>query len=459
MNILFISSEVYPFAYCGGLGEVVSSLTKALAKIDVESDVRCVMPLYSSVSREYREKMKYCGFYYTSLSWRHQYCGVFEYEEGNVKYYFLDNEYYFKRNMMYGDFDDAERYAYFSKAALELPYFVKWMPDIVHANDWQSALSVIYQRCFNILPNAKTVYTIHNIEYQGRYSMDIYSDILGLNEAFEGVVRFNGDINLTKGAICSCDRLTTVSKRYAKEIQTEYYAHSLDSVIRDNSVKLKGIVNGIDVEKYKIIDKKEEVKERLQKLCNLPVDSNIPIFSMVTRLVSHKGIDLVIRVIDEIMKADIQLILLGKGDFAYERAMTDIQKRYCKKMCVKIGFDSEASKEIYRGSDFFLMPSKSEPCGIAQMIASINGTIPIVRETGGLYDTIKPYNPCTNEGNGITFATYNAHDMLGAIWRAIGIYNDKQQFYPLRRNAEEADFSVYKSAEEYLKLYKEMMYV
>ncbi len=467
-KILFVTSEARPFAASGGLGDVAGSLPVSLKKAGGEDlDVRVVMPLYASVSQEFRDQMVLKCKFTVKLAWRMQYCGVFELVRDGVTYYFIDNEYYFKREMLYGSYDDGERFAYFCKAVLDMLDPIGFVPDVLHANDWQSALCVIYHKCRDYYPSMKCVFTIHNIEYQGKYSFAILGDVFDLPQSAENVVGFDGCINLLKGAIVCCDALTTVSPQYANEIKSEYFAQGLHGIINANSYKLSGILNGIDTVYYnpdadkeipfefnsKAISGKAKNKAALQQELGLPVKEDVPVIAMITRLVSHKGLDLVCRVAEDLLCADVQLVILGTGEAVYESFFSEIAERYPNKVSANIAFDKFLAKRIYASADIFLMPSKSEPCGLAQMISARYGTVPIVRETGGLYDSIKPYNPETEEGNGITFATYNAHDMLDAIWRALGLYSDKPTWRKLRRNAMKSDFTWERSAKEYLDLY------
>lgn len=473
MKILYVGAEAIPFASTGGLGEVMSSLPAAVAASNESFDVRAVMPLYSSIGEEYRKKMVKVDEFTVNLSWRAQYCGVWKLVKDNVIWYFIDNEYYFKRDSLYGYFDDGERYAYFSMAVLEMMSHIGFYPDILHANDWQAALSVIYLRLKYNYDAIRTVYTIHNIEYQGVYGREVLGDLFGINDEEFGIVEFNGNINLTKGAIVCCDKLTTVSERYSEEIKTPYFAHGLDRIISDFGYKTTGIVNGISYEYYDPKNKndllgsayssvyrtfsgKASNKEELQKYAGLPEKPDTPIVSMITRLASHKGVDLVKRVLEEFVQGDVQFVILGTGEKEYEDFFKELESQYPEKVRAFILFDKKLSKWIYAGSDIFLMPSKSEPCGLSQMIASRYGTIPVVRETGGLYDTIKPFNPVTEEGNGITFVTYNAHDMLDALNRAVALYDDKPLWKKLVKKAMNADFTWNASAEKYTALYKEL---
>lgn len=473
MKILYVGGEALPFASTGGLGDVLGSLPAALKAYSPDDDVRMVMPLHGKIGPQWREKMTKVAEFTVQLAWRCQYCGVWSLEKDGVTVYFIDNEYYFKRSRLYGEYDDGERYAYFSLAVMEMLEKIDFIPDILHANDWQSALTVLYSKVRYPQYGIKTVYTIHNIEYQGIYSKDILGEVFALPDSAMSLVEFDGCVNLTKGAIVACDKLTTVSQRYSEELRTPYYASGLDGIIGENAYKSCGIVNGIDISyydpmndpdmigpkygaKYKLFSNKAKNKTALQEALGLPVDENIPMISMITRLVSHKGVDLVKHVIDQVLGEDVQFVLLGTGNAEFEEFFTWLESRYPTKVRALIRFDKKLSKQIYAASDLFLMPSKSEPCGLSQMIASRYGAIPIVRETGGLYDTIKPFNPETGEGNGVTFYAYNAHDMLDAIRRAIALWNDENDRKKLVRNAITADFSWNASAAKYADLYKSM---
>ena len=430
-KILFVASESTPFIATGGLAEVIGSLSKALAAND-DYDVRVVIPLYSDISWDLRTKFKYVGNLFVPLGWRNQYCGIFSYEANNVTFYFLDNEYYFKRPGCYGYYDDGERFAFFCRSVMEIMPFLNFYPDIMHCHDWQAALAAVYLKtiyCFR--PEyqfIRALFTIHNIEYQGKYSLDILEDLFGISNNWKYLLEYNKCINLMKAAIECSERFSTVSPRYAEEIKNPYYAHGLDPIIRRNEFKLFGILNGIDVDSYnpatdraifsnysvENIEPKKICKTELQKMFNLPVKPDTPVIALISRLVAHKGLDLVRTVIEEVLREDVQVIILGKGDSAYENYFSDLARRYVGKFVSVIAFNPDLSRKIYSGADLFLMPSKSEPCGLSQMIASRYGTVPIVRETGGLYDSIKPVG---NGGNGFTFAAYNAYDMLYVIRR------------------------------------------
>lgn len=468
-KILFVASEARPFVATGGLADVIGSLPVALAK-DPKYDIRVVIPLYSDVKTEVRRKMSFLGNIYVPLSWRNQYCGIFTYEMNGVTFYFLDNEYYFKRPGCYGYYDDGERFAFFSKAVMEIMPFIGFYPDILHCHDWQAALAAIYLKTIYCkrpeYQFIKALFTIHNIEYQGKYSMDILEDLFGISYEYASLLEYDGCINLMKGAIECCERFSTVSPTYAKEIKTAQYAHGLQDIIRRNEEKLTGILNGIDVESYNSetdsalfanfsaenFDNKKICKTELQKMLGLPV-KDVPVIAMITRLVSHKGIDLVQTVIEDVLHEDVQFVLLGTGDARYEDYFRDLGKRYEGKVSANIAFNGDLSRKIYSGSDVFLMPSVSEPCGLSQMIASRYATVPIVRETGGLFDSIKPYGA---GGNGFTFASCNPYDMLYVIHEALDTYKNNEAWKSLMKKAATTDFSWARSAEDYKKLYSQM---
>ncbi len=467
-KILFVASECTPFIVTGGLAEVIGSLSKALAATG-NFDVRVVVPLYSDIKKEYRDKFTYLGNIYVHLAWRNQYCGIFKYEQDGVIFYFLDNEFYFKRPGCYGYFDDGERFAFFSRAVLEIMPFLNFYPDVMHCHDWQSALAAIYLKtnyCFRQeYQFIRALFTIHNIEYQGQYSLDILSSLFDIYGKYQYLVEYNNSINLMKGAIECCERFSTVSPRYAQEIKEPYYAHGMDPIVRRNEFKLSGILNGIDDTGYNPqfdthifanyspddMSNKAVNKAELQKMLNLPEKPDTPVISMISRLVSHKGFDLVLNIIEELLQSDVQFVVLGTGDSYYENFFKDLAGRYPDKMSAQIMFNNDLSRKIYAGSDIFLMPSKSEPCGLSQMIACRYATIPVVRETGGLYDSIKPLQ------NGYTFTNYNAHDMLYVIREAISDYKNKDVWSKLMYRAATSDFSWTNSAKQYEALYMSML--
>lgn len=470
MKILFASSEAYPFAMSGGLADVSGALPKALRRRLV--GCRVVMPLYSGVSQELRDKMTFVCSITVPVSWRRQYCGVFEAHLDGVIYYLLDNEYYFKRDMLYGYYDDAERFAFFSRAVLEIIPYIGFTPDIIHCNDWQTAMVPVYLNEFykfdKLYENMKTVYTIHNIQYQGKYGMELYGDVLGLKPGRESLLEYDGCINLMKGAIQCADKVTTVSPTYSSEILQPYYSHGLDSILKQFTYKLTGIVNGIDTDVYNpetdpLIFKNFNVDNMAAKACNkaelqkqmgLPQKADTALIGMVTRLVKHKGLDLVKRVFEELLSADLQFVILGSGEWEFETFFYEMAQKHPDKVALKLGFDAQLAHRIYAGADMFLMPSKSEPCGLAQMVALRYGTVPIVRETGGLNDTIK--DSLSGEGNGFTFANFNAHEMQEAVWRSLAGYSNKEGWDILRRRCMQCDNSWGASANAYIRLYKEI---
>jgi len=477
LKILYAASEALPYASTGGLADVVGSLPKAVKKeLGRGADVRVVIPLYPTVRRKYAEEITMTSEINVRLAWRNQYCGIWQTESEGVIFYFIDNEYYFNRQFLYGSFDDGERFAYFGKAILELMAAVNFYPDVLHANDWQTAPAVIYlKRKYAHLPayeNIRVLFTIHNIDYQGIYDFSILGDVFELAEWDRGVVEYNGCINLLKGAIVCADKVSTVSDRYADEILTEYYASGLHHILRASQDKLVGILNGIDVNYYsgesdpeiaanftaQNLAPKALCKAELEDICGFSHEPETPILAMVSRLAAHKGFDLVCRVIDELLsQTSLRFALLGTGEFELEDFFVRLAERYPSRVCVKLEYNKTLSKKFYAGADMFLMPSKSEPCGLAQMIASRYGTVPIVRETGGLFDTIKPYNKYTGEGNGFTFANYNAHEMKDVVENSIKLYMENPaEWSHLVKSAMNMDFSWRVSAKKYIDIYEKL---
>lgn len=475
MKIMYVSSEVAPFIKTGGLGDVAGSLPKALVERGHEVAVFC--PLYSAISGEWRSKMQYLKNAYVQLAWRNQYCGVFHLEQDGVNFYFIDNEYYFARSQCYGEYDDAERFAFFSKAVLEILPDLDFKPDVINCNDWQTALvPVYYNLMFGARPfyqGIKTVFTIHNIQYQGRYGREILEYVLGIDDVHfrSGFVAQDGDVNLMKAAIVACNAVTTVSQTYAEEIQTSYYSFGLDSILRQNSWKLHGILNGIDMDVFnpqsdpklcknytpKTLKNKTANKQELLKLCGLEASEQTPVIGIISRFVSAKGLDLIEAVLHDILADDVRMVVLGKGDWRYEQMFLEAKRRYPAKISVSIMFSGDLANKIYGGADMLLMPSRSEPCGLAQMIAMRYGTVPIVRETGGLKDTVQAYVDYQGIGNGFSFASYNAHDMLHVIREACGVYrNNPPGWEYLMKTGMTTDFSWNHSAEKYLELYQSL---
>lgn len=472
MKILYASSEAYPFAMSGGLADVAGALPKALRRRLV--GCRVVMPLYSGVPEELKAEMKFITSITVPVAWRRQYCGIFEARYNGVIYYLLDNQYYFKRDGLYGHYDDAERYAFFSRAVLEILPYIDYTPDIIHCNDWQTAMVPVYLDRFYCHDlrylNIKTVFTIHNIQYQGKFGYELIEDVLGLPAEDTGLLEYENCVNLMKAAIECSHVVTTVSPTYANEILTPEYSHGLSPVLERNRHKLFGIVNGIDTAVYnpetdpalfknysaETPDDKAVNKAELQKYVGLPEKPDSALIGIVSRLVDHKGFDLVKCVFEDMLKANIQVVILGSGDWEFETFFYEMSQKYKDKVAFKLGFIPDLARKIYAGADIFLMPSKSEPCGLAQMISLRYGTIPIVRKTGGLNDTITDVS--IENGNGFVFDNYNAHLMLETVWRAIGMYdNDKVAFKALRDKAMAIDNGWNVSAGEYIKLYKNIL--
>lgn len=471
MKVLYATSEARPFAASGGLADVAGSLPQAIRARLV--GCRVVLPLYESVPQELRDQMRFVTSFSVPVAWRRQYCGVFEARSGGVIYYLLDNQYYFKRAGLYGHYDDAERFAFFARAVLEMLDHIDFHPDIIHCNDWQTGLTPVYYRLFYAdrpgYENIKTIYTIHNIQYQGKYGMEILGDVFGLPDTATSLVELDGCINLMKGGIEAADQVTTVSPTYAAEICDPWYAYGLDSILRARGWKLHGILNGIDTHLYDpsvdpIIAKdfspedlsgKAEDKRALQDELGLPQRPEVPLIVMVTRLVAQKGLDLVKYILDELMQEDVQFAVLGSGDWTYESFFRGVKERYPDKFCFYEGFFPDMAHKFYAGADVFLMPSRSEPCGLAQMVACRYGDLVVVRETGGLKDTIRDCGD--GEGFGFTFKTYNASDMLNALHRALGAFHNNTDRPILQRRAMEQDFSWGKSANEYIRLYRSLV--
>jgi starch synthase len=472
MKVLFISSEAVPFSKTGGLGDVAGALPGALAA--KRAGVRVMLPLYDCVAEEYRSQMKFIGAQYIPLGWRNVYCGLFEMKMNGVVWYFLDNEYYFKRGELYGHFDDGERYAFFSRAAAEMMLSLPdWRPDVVHCNDWQTALVPVYLRT-HLLGRAddiRCVFTIHNIEYQGRYVRDLLGDVFGLPEhVFNGgTMEFNGGLNLMKAAIEMSDAVTTVSPTYMEELQYEFYAHGLEGVISSSSYKTHGIINGIDVDLYDpatdpnlfdhydagSFEKKAANKTKLRKMLGLAPRKNTPLIGLVTRLVSHKGLDLVAAALDRMMDLDVQVVVVGRGEWHFEQLFRNAEEMYKGRFSAQIMYNPGMAMKLYAGADIFLMPSLSEPCGLSQMIAMRYGTVPVTRETGGLKDTVTPYIDGT--GRGFTFAHYNADDMMYVIKQAVDLYRgDPAAWRTLAEADMRLDFSWTQSAGQYLSVYRQI---
>lgn len=475
MKILYVAAEAVPFAKTGGLADVAGSLPKALKADGV--DVRVIMPKFGKIPEAYRNAMEHVYDGELPVAWRKKYVGLDKYELDGVTYYFVDNEEYFNREGFYGYDDDAERFSFFSRAVLDLLPVMDFWPDVIHTNDWHAGLVNVFLKLEHMgdarYERIKTVYTIHNLKYQGVFPKDVMPDVLGLDWKYfnNGDLEFYDAVNFMKGGIIYADAITTVSKTYAKEIQYPYFGEHLDGLLRSREQDLSGIVNGIDYSVYnprtdkyifetydeESLDRKLDNKIALQKSLGLPERRNVPLIAIVSRLVEPKGMDLVVRMMDEILQhEDIQLVVLGTGEKRYEDWFKGLAWRYPKKVSVNIYFSNELAQRIYAGADIFLMPSNYEPCGIGQLIALRYGTIPVVRQTGGLKDTVQQYNKYTQEGNGFVFENYNAHEMMYALKRALSFYGSYEIWHKIQFNAVQADYSWKRSAKEYEALYERL---
>ena len=472
MKILYVTSEAVPFCKTGGLADVAGSLPPALAEQGAE--VAVILPLYARVRDRFGDQLKFERYDYVDLAWRHSYCGLFSLEKDGVTWYFLDNEQYFNRGTLYGQADDGERFAFFSRAVVRMLDHLKFWPDVINCNDWQSALVPIYLKDDGVreerFRSIKTVLTIHNIEYQGRYNPYVLGELFGLDAGWvkDGTMLMDGDVNLLKGAVLCSDAVSTVSPTYANELKMPYFAHRMESIMRQCSNKLSGVLNGIDMKLYdprtdeRILKNfsiedmagKDECKTELQRMVGLREEPHTPIVAMVSRLVSHKGLDLICEVLHDMMELPMQLVVLGTGDQRYEEFFHWAAQQYPGRMAVRMDYNEDLSMAIYAGADLFLMPSKSEPCGLSQMIAMRYGTLPIVRETGGLKDTVQPHDDYNGVGNGFSFTNYSSGDMLHVIREAVYLYKDYPDLFSnLRQRAMSCDFSWARSAREYLRIY------
>jgi len=475
LNVLFASYEASPFIKTGGLGDVAASLPGAVKCPTI--DVRVVLPKLSQIPEEYKSRMKFICSFYVPLGWRNQYCGLFELHKGGVTWYFLDNEYYFARPSAYGFFDDGERMAYFSKAVCECcRYLPDFFPDILHCNDWHTAMAPVFLReQYRYAPgygDIKTIFTIHNLKFQGQYDPYILGDILGLADceaARNQLLRDGGKcVNYLAGAVNYSDRVTTVSPTYADEICTPYFGEGLQDLFLRRHDILSGILNGIDTASYNPAkDKalaanysepagKTPNKAALQRELGLTEDPDVPLCAAVSRLTEQKGFDLLDAVVEEMLET-CQVAILGTGDPAYENHYRSLQAAHPGRFSAQIRFSEPLSRRIYAGSDLFLMPSRFEPCGLSQMISMRYGTLPVVRQTGGLADSVIPYNKYTGEGNGFGFVNYNAHELLFTVKEACRLYREEPEAWrKLQEQAMAADFSWKASAASYRKLYRSL---
>ena len=476
-NILIVASEAIPYMKTGGLADVAGSLPKYFDKS--KYDVRVIMPKYKCMSEEFLPQLKFVCHFYVNLNWRKQYAGIFKAEHDGVTYYFVDNEFYFAGDKPYNNiYEDVEKFAYFSKAVLEALPIIDFTPDVIHCHDWQTGLLPVFLKTVygsdNFYAGIKTVFTIHNMKFQGRWKIREIADITGLPEHIfnSGELEFYGEANYLKGGIVYADEVTTVSPTYADEICTPEGGEGLDGLMLERRRYLSGILNGIDYDVYnpmtdQYIKKHFSIKNMSGKLMNkrqlqeehgLKVDNDVMLIGIVSRLTDQKGFDLVAYMMDEMLSTmDVQFVVLGTGENQYEGMFHYFQSKYPEKISAYIGYSEEKAHEIYASCDAFLMPSLFEPCGLSQMMAMRYGTLPIVRETGGLKDTVQPYNEYENKGTGFSFADYNAHDMLHVIKYANDVFkNHKDRWQEMMDRAMREDFSWNASARKYEKLYDKL---
>ncbi|MGG3466457.1 glycogen synthase GlgA [Neobacillus pocheonensis] len=475
MKVLFAVSECGPFAKSGGLADVAGSLPKELKSLG--TDVRVILPKYGTISEDYKIKMKKVKEFIVPVGWRNQYCGIEELTHQGITFYFIDNEYYFKREGLYGYYDDGERFAYFNRAVLQAIEELNFFPDVLHCHDWHTAmipylLRTEYNKKIGY-ERIRTVFTIHNLQFQGVFPKEILGDLLGMDyQSFHsGHLEFFGNVNFMKGGLVAADKITTVSPTYKSEIQTATYGEKLEGLLNTRNEDLLGILNGIDddfynptndpliYQTYSVNDAEKKVinKREIQKLFGLTQSANTPLMVMISRLTKQKGLDLIKCVLREILQEDIQVIILGTGDYDNEEHLRQAARVNPEKLKVNTGFDEGLAHKLYAAADLFLMPSLFEPCGLGQLIAMKYGAIPIVRETGGLNDTVCSWNESTEEGNGFSFRNFNAHDMLYTIRRALSFYHNPKTWESIVKQAMEMDYSWAQSAFSYNQLYAELM--
>ena len=480
MKIAILASEGAPYAKSGGLGDVMEALPAALARIP-GNEVVLILPYYKKILENPKYEVEQVAQFHVSLGWRQQYAGIYALKNrtDGVQVYFVDNLYYFggRDGAIYGDNDDGERFAYYSKACLDTLVAVDFIPDVIQCNDWQTALVPVFLKSqyYPLFPNTKVMYTIHNVEYQGWASADFFDDVLRLPWEYRGVLDMNNAVNVMKGAIETADLVTTVSETYAKELMYPYYAHGLDGILSAAAWKLTGITNGIDTNVFNpdadpalpyhynaenFSEGKAKIKAALQEEVGLPVRPDVPLMAMVTRLAGHKGLDLLVHIARQLMwEEDCQLLILGTGEAKYEQFFRDLEREFPDKVSAQIKFKLDLASRIYAGADIYLMPSKSEPCGLSQMNAMRYGTVPVVHSTGGLKDTVPPCDENGEGGLGFTFQSYNADDFMGAIKRCLSLYkNNPEGFKKLVKTEMDQDFGWdNKPAKRYMELFHQML--
>lgn len=475
MKILFATSECYPFLKTGGLADVAYALPKEL--VAMGEDCRVIMPNYGTIPKKFTDDMEHLFETTVRVGWREQYLGVKSLKYQGVTYYFIDNMYYFHREAPYGYFDDGERFSFFSQAIIEILTRIDFVPDILHANDWHTAVIPVLLRTKyrweKQFEQVKSVLTIHNLRFQGVYPPEVLGNLLGIgNELLQDFCfEYFGNVNYLKGGINYANLVTTVSPTYAEEIQTEYFGEGLHGVMQKVSYKLKGILNGIDYElndpmndpyiphgfSHENLEGKIQNKLALQEELGLEVREDVPLFGIISRLTDQKGFDLIAESIEELLSQDIQLVVLGTGERRYEDMFRYFSYKYPGKVSANITYNGALAQKIYAASDFFLMPSLFEPCGLSQLMALRYGSVPIVRETGGLKDTVIPYNKFTGEGIGFTFSNYDAYDMLQAVYRALEAYQNQKSFKEIIEKGMVMDYSWKASATIYQELFQNIL--
>ena len=479
MKIAVCASEGSPYAKSGGLGDVIEGLPAALSRIE-GNEVTLFLPYYNKIKTNPAYEVEKVAEFRVQLGWRQQFCAVMKLtnRKDKVQVYFLDNEYYFggRTGAIYGDMDDGERFAFFSRACLDAMAALDITPDVIQCNDWQCALIPVYLKAVYHaqFPKTRCMYTIHNIEYQGWANASFFDDMLGLPWEYRPTLDMNNSVNVMKGAIETADLVTTVSETYSRELMYPYYAHGLDGILSNNSWKLTGITNGIDADTFNpmtskalpahydaetFVEGKAKVKAALQEEVGLPVKPDVPLMVMVTRLAGHKGLDLLCYIARRLMwEEDAQLLILGTGEPQYETFFKDLAVQFPEQVAAKITFNLGLADRIYAGADIYLMPSKSEPCGLSQMNAMRYGTVPVVHATGGLKDTVPPCDENGEGGLGFTFQSYNADDFYAAVKRALDLYNDNPEaFRALQKKEMEMDFSWNAPAKKYMELFEKML--
>ena len=471
MKIVHAASEAAPFVKTGGLGDVMQALPAALSRYR-DCEVSLFLPLYGTIKQDPSIHLQKITDFTVFLGWREQYVGLFQLKSrAKKKVYFIDNEFYFCRNRIYGEGDDAERFAFYSKAVLACIAFLGLDPDIIQCNDWQTACIPVFLHAefAQQFPHTKCVFTIHNIEYQGWAGRDFFSNVLALPEQYRDDLTMGDSINLMKGAIMTADRVTTVSETYAQELHYSYFAHGMETCLGSRGAVFSGILNGIDTTVFnpaqdKLLaqpygadtmrEGKAACKAALQREVGLEVRPDVPVLAMVTRLAGHKGIDLLCYILDRLMERDVQFVLVGSGEARFEDALRSAVKRYPGRIAAILRYDGQLANRLYAGADLYLMPSQAEPCGLSQLIAMHYGTVPVVHATGGLRDTVLPYDPATGDGRGFTFQSYNGDDFLAAIDRALALFTgDRAAWDKLAQQDMQEDFSWRVPAKAYRALF------